>query len=499
MNEKEIFVEEYLKTKERFVLSSELIYVIMKEFPMVNNNYARKIISNLNKKGIITSSCPITFSNNNFAYASKNKKVNYRNLEDLIRQEKKQLYRAICLMRRERNIITYNELAKVTGCPISCVGNNIILDDIIYDLLYFGIVQKIEYKGITFFASKKSFNVDIDKKILNLKKENRILVMLINWLKESNIINSDDLVTFKGEKNCYKGVEDNKILWDAFFYTETVGRTYNQNGKKTIGVIDFLYASKYDLIDVEGFKSRVDIIINSTKKENSNRKVLPIILADGITNAAKKVIKENNYICFDIKRIIGNNYEKIISKYLELRKNDIYDINEIDKICNLIGENANYGNMKGKLFEYIIGDILRKIYNESGTNFEHSININGREIDYRVETPKENIFFELKSYKKDCEIELGNESQEYTVNWSYKGTYQMFVDKYKNDPNNRKCKFCYITTSKFNKQAIDMLKKLNSGKCKPDKMDCYYDREKLLYLLKENDCKNEIKIIKKYY
>lgn len=499
MNAKEVFVENYLKMKNRFVLSSELIYAITKTFPMVSNSYARKIISNLNKKGIITSSCPITFSNNNFAYATKNKKVNYKNLEELIKKEKKQLYRAICLIKREKNILTYNELVKVAGCPISSVGKNVIVDDIISELLYFGIVQMAEYNGITFFISKKMSNVDLDKKILNLEKENKVLVILINWLKESNIINSDDIVTFKGEKNYYKGIDDSGLLWDAFFYTKTVGLGSKTDDKKTIGVIDFLYASKYDWLDIEGFKSRVDILINSTKKENSNRKVLPIILADEITNAAKKIIKENNYICIDIKRIIGNNYEKIVSKYLELRKNDIYDIKEIDKICNLIGENANYGNMKGTLFEYIIGDVLRKIYIESGVNFEHAISINGREIDYRIETPKENIFFELKSYKKDCEIELGDESQKYTVNWSYKGTYKMFVDKYKNDPNNRKCKFCYITTSKFDTQAIEMLKKLNKGKCKPDKMDCYYDRDKLLDLLKEKDCKNEIRIIKNYY
>lgn len=499
MNEKELFIENYLKEQKKFVLSSELIEVLMKEFNGITNDNARKIISNLNKKGIIVSSEPIKFLKNSYAYASRNKKVNYKNLEELIKSEKKQLYRAICLIRREKNVITYNELAKVVGCTISKKGNNMSLDSIIEELTYFGIISIITYKGIKFIVGKKNTNTDFDKKILYLEKENRILVLLINWLKESNIINMEDIVTFKGEKNNYQGVNNGNILWDAFFFTEAVGLGNKGNNKKTIGVIDFSCNSSCDWIDIEGFKSRVDILINSTKNENTKRKILPIILADKITNAAMKTIRENNYICINIRKIIGNNYEEIISNYLKLRKNDIYDIKEINKICDLIGENANYGNMKGSLFEYIMGEVFRKIYNETGVNIQHSINIDGREIDYRIENPNENIFFELKSYKKDCEIELGDETQKYTINWSYKGSYKAFQDKYKNDPDNRKCKFCYITTSKFEKKAIAVLEELNKGKCKPEKLDCYYDRKKLLNLLKIYKCKNEIKIIKNYF
>lgn len=164
MNEKELFIENYLNEHKRFVLSSELIDVLMKKFNGLTNDNARKVISNLNKKQIIVSSEPIKFSNNSYAYALKNKKVNYKNLEDLIKKEKKQLYRAICLIKRQKNILTYNELAKVVGCTIAKKGNNIILDSIIEELVYFGIVSIKSYKGIKFIVGKKILIMILIKK-----------------------------------------------------------------------------------------------------------------------------------------------------------------------------------------------------------------------------------------------------------------------------------------------------------------------------------------------
>ncbi len=495
MNEKEKYIVDYLKANKRFVISSELVNTLIKKFPKTTKENARKIISNLTKNNKIISSAPITFLNKNYAYASKNKKINYKNLEYLIKIYKCKLFRTICLIKRQKGIITYNELAKITAGTTSKFGNNLEIKQIISELNYFRIGIEYKYKGITFIISDNISNKDLDEKILELKKENKILINMISWLKETNIINSKDMVTFKGSGNNYKGIENGKIIWDAFFFTNTTGIS-NYSNSKTVGIIDFSNGFTYDWLDAEGFKDRINMFINSTK--NKKRKVFPIILADKITNSAKKIIKENNYMYVDIKRILGDNYEKIISKYMELEGKEEIDIMEIDKICNLIGANANYGNMKGNLFEYMMGEVFRKIYTDTGTNFEHSLIIDGKEIDYRIETSTENIFFELKAYKKEIEIQLGDELQKNTLNWAYKVSYKAFQTEFKSDKR-RKCRFCYITTAKFEKEAEEQLKKLNKGKCKPTKMDCYYDRNKLEQLLKENKCKKEIKIIRNYY
>lgn len=496
MNEKEKYIIEYLKINKKFVISSELIEALEKKFPDITNANARKIISNLSKKKEISSSSPITFSNNNYAYAYKNKKANYNNLKELVKKHKKKLYRAICLIKRQKGLITYSEFAKVTGGVTSESEKNVEIVDIIKELKYFEIASVQVYKGITFIIGQNNIDVELEEKILELQKENKILINLINWLKDVNIINIQDLVTFKGEKNNFKGIENGNIIWDAFFFTNTVGIENRNTKTKTVGIIDFSFKSTYDVIDVEGLRDRLNIFINSTKE--TKRKVFPIIFFDKITNAARKIIKENNYMCVDIKKILGDNYDRIISRYIEVENKKEIDIMEIDKICNLIGSNANYGNMKGNLFEYMMGEVFRKIYTESGTNFEHSIMVNGKEIDYRIETKNENIFIELKAYRKDVEINLGEQKEKNTINWSYKTSFKAFQDNFKGDKN-RKCKFCYITTAKFEKKALDTLEKFNSGKCRAEKLECYYDRNKLCNLLKEYKCKKEIKIIENYY
>lgn len=494
MNEKEKNIMQYLEKKKAFVLSSELIKYILKEYDSISNDYARKIISNMVKKGFIKSSTPIRFANNNYAYASNDKQTNYNNLSNLIRVEKKQLFRAICLIKREK-VITYNELVKASGCAVANLGNNLVIDTIINELNYFKIAKIQKYKEVTFIVGQDS-DINLEEKYVYLKRENYILWNLISWLKDINIIDTNDIVTFKGEGNKYKGVENSQLLWDAFFFTKTVG--INGTSKKTIGVIDISTKLVYDWLDVEGFKNRIDIFINSTKNKKSNRKILPIIFANNISNAARKIIRENNYICIDIKRILGNNYELIISNYISFIEQKKFDVNKFEEIHKQIGENGNYGNIKGILFEYMMGEVFRKIYDENSTLFEHSIKINKREIDYRIETKDENIFIELKAYNKEKEIELGDTTQKYTVNWTYRGSYKYFIEKYGNVPD-RTCRFCYITTSKFSKDALEKLQELNKGKCKAKKLDCFYDREKLISLLKEYKCKKEIELINNFY
>lgn len=59
MNVKENFILDYLKEKKRFVLSSELTEKLIEKYPSISKTYARKIISDMNKKRIINASNPI--------------------------------------------------------------------------------------------------------------------------------------------------------------------------------------------------------------------------------------------------------------------------------------------------------------------------------------------------------------------------------------------------------------------------------------------------------
>lgn len=498
MNEKENFIVNYLEKKSEFCMSSELINELMGKYSELKNANARKIISNLNKKGKIISSEPVVFANNSYAYAKKDLKPNYKNLYPLFENNKRKLFRAICLIKRQNGMVTYNELAKVTGCTTEKNGNNTELEKIIDELKYFNLIIENEYRGtkIYTYASTMYAEEEFIKKDRQLREENKILMSILNWMVNSNFIIEAKNMLFKGEKNFFKGVEDTKLIWDAIFFCETLGIKEYGKDKKTIGVVDILLDKPYDWLDFEGFQERIEIFINSTKK--SKRRILPIIIYDRITNAAIKRIKDSKIICIDINSILGSNYKYIISQFMDLENSEDKSIEKIYEICDSIGQNGNYGNMKGILFEYMMGEVFRKIFNTNGDKIEHSYKIKQYEVDYWIETVTENIFIELKSYKKDKPIRLGDHTQKNTLNWVYKGPYDAFYSRFKSSPN-RKCKFCYITTSGFEDDAKVKLEEFNTSKLKPEKLDCYYDRKKLISLLKENKCKKELKIINNFY
>ena len=73
-------------------------------------------------------------------------------------------------------------------------------------------------------------------------------------------------------------------------------------------------------------------------------------------------------------------------------------------------------------------------------------------------------------------------------------------DKYQIDIDNGYAfKAVFITSSMFEPEAVPHLIELNNGIFKPKRLDVFYDREKLLVLIEENDFKSLKDIIDKYY
>ncbi len=79
------------------------------------------------------------------------------------------------------------------------------------------------------------------------------------------------------------------------------------------------------------------------------------------------------------------------------------------------------------------------------------------------------------------------------VSWFLNQTFELCSKGLGKHPVN---KFCYITTSDFSE---DSAKELISRKNKPNKLDCCYNHDSLLRLLKENNMKDEIKVINQFY
>lgn len=126
----------------------------------------------------------------------------------------------------------------------------------------------------------------------------------------------------------------------------------------------------------------------------------------------------------------------------------------------------------------------------------------GFEYDYviRSSNPKEIIIIELKGYHSEYQIPLGTFDTKYSLKWFFNRTLPFIKDKYQVDINNGYAfKAVYITSSMFEPDALEHLNKLNKGSWKPKRLDVFYDREKLLGLIEENDFVSLKNIIEKFY
>jgi hypothetical protein len=510
----EIYIQNYLSehTSESFI-STELIAILLQQFPTLTANNCRKIINNALGHNMISSSAPITFANNQYAYFSTESPTGYEVLANSIKKHKQSLHRVIFALERNGGILTYRDAFKISGATLADASHSISFKSIINELKQLKIADIQTIHNTKFVVQKKkSIDISVLENLYNDQKNTNLLLFLsLNWLVHSNLIDSKQLC-YMGESNDYSGIERNDELWDAFGFSNATGIRSSKKEFQTIVLIDFLPNHTYEEYDFIGFKERVDRTIFSTTGEH--RKVLPIIFSCSISPSASSLIKKYGYLCFNIFSLLGENAlniarnytqniasieQKISSKSTDFGEeisNSLKDIRES-------GNETNYGNLKGQLFEYLMYPVIQKIYGANSIithNYSGSIDGQKFECDYLVELNDENIIIELKGYKKGNIILKGSydqETQKYTPNsilWFLNQTFNLCSRKL---GNRRPNKFCYITTAELEDSAKAEL--TARKKNKPTSLECFYNYTTLIKLLQDYDMKNEIKVIKQFY
>ena len=418
-------------------------------------------------------------------------------------------------LQRGAGIISINEFCNISGVNLNENDHDISFNRLITDLNYFDIAESVKIDNLRYicFKNREMPQPQAVALLDELKDKNLLLSICATWLTRSNIVDSKQFC-FLGAPNNYEGIERNGTYWDALGFTNTVGLGSSQKNFQTIVIIDFRHTTKYEEYDFDGFKKRVDRLIFSVKKQR--RKVLPIIIASDFSPTAISLVKENNYMCFNINTILGKNALSISKRYREsiedlegkIQSENLSQMaNSISSICSYIRENGNevnYGNLKGTLFEYLMYPIFSRIFDKQGDriihNFKSKVDNKEFECDYRIETADENIFIELKGYNKNYIIPMGsyNENNKninhQSVKWFLTHTYEL-AKKYVGTE--KKCKFCYITTAQI--EDIAKEKMIQRKKDKPNLMRHFYDHDSLIQLLKDYKCENEINIIKQFY
>ncbi|WP_413999157.1 hypothetical protein ACMDB5_00875 [Flavobacterium sp. W1B] len=515
--------------KKKFQVSKELCDLLSEKFN-VTNVYSRQIIKRVVAKNLVKSSSPMTFGKGQFVYFLPKQKLTKDVIKEIAKIYRPPLFRLIESLDINDGIISYYEALKITASPLERTTAKIdLLDDLIEilkngDFVYLANDAN-DVKYILLQTVKESEDILIKSHFSKLLIDALFVKDIIDWLAKSNLILTLNN-RFRNKANPSLGAVHNNLLWDAFGYTKATGlNPAIVNGAKTIEkqtlvVVDILLSRDYTQIDLDGFLSRVQINLNSVI--NGTRKIIPIVIYRSCTSFILNTLKSLGFLCYDIGSIYGSNIFSILENVSKLQLSQKFLENEdfektIEDTLQTIkesGQEVQLGALKGTLFEVMMYQVLKHQYPNAdiNANVYYSKYITnketqekekkGFEYDYVIRSshPKEIIVIELKGYHSAHQIALGTYDTKYTLKWFFNRTLPFIKDKYQVDIDNGYAfKAVYITSSMFEPEAIVHLLELNKGTFKPKKLDVFYDREKLLELIEENDFKSLKDIIDKYY
>lgn len=516
-------------TKERFLVGNQICQFLIDEHK-VTDVYARKLIERSVKKGCIKSSSPLTFSKGQFVYFLEKERLNKDTIKKVAFKYRPPLYRLLDSIDKNDGILSYFEALKITASPLKRQNSKVdLLDDLIDAIKPFELIYlKKDVYNVTYILLQSKQEKE-ESLILNhyqkLKLDAAFVKDILDWLIKSNLILSLNN-QYKNKNNPSIGAIHNNLLWDAFGYTKTTGINPVSNSsdtlkeKQTLVVLDIVISREYELYDLDGFYNRIQINLNSVS--SGIRKVLPIIVYKSCSQLTLNTIKKLGFLSYDIGSIYGSNIFSILSNISKLQvergiqDNESFEetIVETLETIKASGQEDQLKALKGTLFEVMLFQLLKhqypnaeifpNLYFSKKTHNENYIATEkeGYEYDYVIKSsnPKEIVVVELKGYHADYKIPLGNFETKNTVKWFFNKTLPFLREKYSKEIEDGYIyKGAYITSSKFEDDALQFLEDMNKSKLKPKKLDVFYERKKLLALFVDNDFHSLKNIIEKFY
>lgn len=505
-------IQDLFSNKNTFYTATDLIDFLCRKYDIKNPN-ARQIVKRSVAKGLIKSSSPFTFQSGQYVYMDLKSNLNLDVLLKISQKYKPSLYRLLWLFNEEEKIISTYEAKKIMGVAVENIDKYKLVDfkREINELINNNILS-IKYhvdKNIEYLISSEWTSESYIRDQMNLHFEKMSLDVLlvpdiIRWLKKHNFIDSNN-IAYRRIDNPSIGAKHNDFLWDVYSYTNTTGFSIGvgiQN-KQTLVVLDVLIHREYSKQDLLGFYNRIQSVRNST--HGDARKILPIIFYNEIDFNVKKEIQQLKILNFSIQDIFGIKVTEIINKldavkqllddqYLPLEKKSKDVVENIESTLEIIkdtGHTDNLQNLKGDLFESLMYVIVSNLYSYRGDRIMHSVNLKPYEYDIVVQGMDEIIVFELKGFKNTTIINLGDSDTKNTVRWFFAKTFPHAKNKYAVPNhsyalNKSQIKGCYITSGQFSQDAKEKLVKINESNVKPTDLNCYYDQESLLELVKNH-------------
>jgi hypothetical protein len=517
----------------RFLSGNDCLQGLSDEFGITKLN-ARKILQRAVQRGFILSSKPYTFGKGQFAYLHHEEILDKNYIKEISKKNRPPLYRLIDALDNSNGIISYYEALKVTASPEEKTSSKI---NTLKELLSILVELKICcIKTDERFVRYIIYTESIDDRTITLSKElvERIMMNdhysrmvldsmfipdILRWLRKINFIDNIKTI-YRSKTSPSRGTLHNGIIWDAYAYTKTtginpiVGKKAQSEEKQTLVVLDVVIHRNYEQTDLDGFLSRVQINLNSVK--TGIRKVMPVVIYKSISPQVLNTLASLGFLGFDIGVIFGTRIYEVVEKLniVQLNVDSLGDKDIEDTIATTLstirktGQEENLNDIKGVLFEFLLYPLLKSLYPNAAFSHgrmlskKNELNKEGYEYDYIIQSsnPKEIIVIELKGYTSNASIPLGNIETKNTLHWFFKRTLP-FAQKFfeKEISEGYKFRASYITSANFYDNGKEFLKNINLSRLKPTNMECYYDGENLLSLLKENDFSKIKKTIEKYY
>lgn len=247
--------------RKKALLGEQITTELVKTFN-ITREYARRIINNATKKGLLYSSKPLRFSHGQYGYSVLNNKHVFHQLLTS-RGDLKELYKMLCVA-----CLPENELIKFAQSIYTSSKPKEALGKLLNSMSVFDRINVVKVNECNFYYLSKNGinNAKCEKIYQNIKKDAKVCQLVYSYCLNLNLISSGK----------YRDMDNPSVLigeevaFDAIGFS-TLAR--NRSNKKTTFLFD-VFVSYDSSQSIKRFMKRSKAYYHrqKTERKNINRK-----------------------------------------------------------------------------------------------------------------------------------------------------------------------------------------------------------------------------------
>lgn len=389
------FITKTLK-KKGIMLSTELASCLQEKFKL-SKAYSKTVISRLIASKIVFTSYPLKFKDGCVGCSLENN--NHWQYAKLLEKNKPKLNAAYSYLRNNYGISHY-DLLKLTGAINLFNTKYYDIGKVLSDLKYlFSELEETTIDNIKFYTISQRFdyNNEYNNQIVNAT----IAPYVLYYCKKIGLIYPKP--KYISRSNPFAGIQTRQnLLFDAISFT-SIG---SYQAEKTLCVFD-ISVNDYNEDKFNGFKCRVETLINSTKhtKEKRQRIIPVIVVSDVEYPLEQKILGFNKFILLKLTNIFGSRIKQLLKIINLSQLRQIRNVSEVFSIIDTSERAKEFTNFMPIVFEVLVNEMINLYLKGEYTTRTHSerkILKDGskKEFDGWFENKNEILVIESKCYRK---------------------------------------------------------------------------------------------------